>query len=92
MDLHSGFLTKCLELGICAPQYPFTREDKALRSFARHLHNKAKEIAQEKRAQARGVEDLAILPPIEPLQEVELDGHSLDLRLTVQEVDTYGLA
>jgi transposase InsO family protein len=91
VDFHTGFLKKCLELGICAPQYPFTREDKALRSFTRHLHKKAIEIAQEKRAQARGVEDLAILPPIEPLQEVELDGHSLDLRLTVQEVDTYGL-
>lgn len=91
VDFHIGFLTKCEELGICAPQYPFSREGKAQRSFARHLHTKAIEIAQEKRAQARGAEDLAILPPIEPLQEVELDGHSLDIRLTVQEVDTYGL-
>jgi transposase InsO family protein len=91
VDFHNGFLTKCEELGICAPRYPFTREGKALRSFARHLHTKAREIAQEKRAQARSAEDLAILPPIEPLQEVELDGHSLDIRLTVQEVDTYGL-
>lgn len=91
VDFHNGFLTKCKELGICAPQYPFTREGKAQRSFARHLHRKAKEIAAEKRAQARSVEDLALLPPIEPLQEVELDGHSLDIRLTVREVDTYGL-
>lgn len=91
VDFHNGFLTKCKELGISAPQYPFTREGKAQRSFARYLHNKAREIAEEKRAQARGAEDLAILPPIEPLQEIELDGHSLDIRLTVQEVDTYGL-
>jgi len=91
VDFHNGFLTKCEELGIRAPQYPFARESKAQRSFVRHLHNKAIEIAQEKRAKARGTEDLAILPPIEPLQEVELDGHSLDIRLTVREVDTYGL-
>lgn len=91
VDFHNGFLTKCAELGICAPQYPFTREGKGIRSFSRHLHNKVREIAEEKRAQTRSNEDLAILPPIEPLQEIELDGHSLDIRLTVQEVDTYGL-
>lgn len=91
VDFHNGFLTKCTEIGICAPQYPFNREGRAQRSFARHLHNKAREIADEKRSRARSTEDLAILPPIEPLHEVELDGHSLDIRLTVQEVDTFGL-
>ena len=91
VDYHAEFLKKCGELGILTPSYPFALQDKALRSFSRHLHKKAKEIAQEKRAHVRSVEDLAILSPIEPLQEVEVDGHGLDLRLTVQEVDTYGL-
>ncbi|MBY8972729.1 Mu transposase C-terminal domain-containing protein [Pseudomonas sp. P867] len=91
VDFHGGFLKQCEELGIHAPQYPFTSDDRALRSFSRHLHGKAKEIAQKKRARDRHVEDLAILPPIEPLQQIELDGHNIDLRLTVKEVDTFGL-
>lgn len=91
VDYHAEFLKKCGELGIFTPSYPFALQDKALRTFSRHLHKKAKEIAQEKRAHVRSAEDLAILSPIEPLHEVEVDGHSIDLRLTVQEVDTYGL-
>lgn len=91
IELHSDFLKECVGLGISAPQYPFTREDQGRRSFERHLHEFRREYAESVRAKDRGVEDLAVLSTTEPLQEVEVDGHNLDVRVTVQEVDTFGL-
>lgn len=91
VDLHSRFLKLCEELGIVAPEYPFNRASLAERSFARHLHDRVRQREEEQRAKERAVEDLATLPTVEPLQEVELDGHRLGIRLTVQEEDTYGL-
>ncbi|MFK3797082.1 Mu transposase C-terminal domain-containing protein [Pseudomonas sp. NPDC088444] len=91
VDCYRGFIRKCEELGIVAPEYPFTRADKAERSFSRHLLKRVTQKQAEKRAGERSTEDLAILPLTEPLQEVELDGHNIDCRITVEEVDTFGL-
>lgn len=91
VDCYRGFINKCKELGIVAPEYPFTRADQAERSFSRHLLTRVTQKEAEKRARERSTEDLAILPPTEPLQEVELDGHNIDCRITVEEVDTFGL-
>ncbi|MDI3391191.1 Mu transposase C-terminal domain-containing protein [Pseudomonas sp. V98_8] len=91
IDFHSDFLKECEKLEIRAPQYPFARSDRAVRSFERYLHNFKREYAENQRDRELGVDALAILPTTEPLQEVQLDGHNLDIRITVQETDTYGL-
>jgi transposase InsO family protein len=90
-DFHSSFLKDCKDLGIQAPSYPFARQDRASRSFSRHLLSMVKELEEKKRAAERSEEDLALLTPVEPLQEVQLDGHNIDLRTTIVEMDTYGL-
>lgn len=93
VDYHEIFLKECRKLGIQSSEYPFSRKDRALRSFERHLKIFASEIAIAKRDQlAENLKGQESPKVSEPLQEVQIDGHSLDVRLTVQDVDQYGLA
>ncbi|MGK0149615.1 Mu transposase C-terminal domain-containing protein [Pseudomonas putida] len=92
VDLHDLFLKKCRKLGIGDNNYPFNRDDKALRSFEKHLKQLVKEINKAKLAQvAETVSEPELLQISEPLQVIQGDGHCIDLRLTVQEADQYGL-
>lgn len=92
VDIHKLFLKECRKLGVHECEYPFNRKDQARRSFENKFKKFVKENADAKLAQrAATMIEPETLPISEPLQEVQGDGHNLDIRLTIQEVDQYGL-
>lgn len=88
-DLHQVFLAACQELGIGENSYPFNDADFARRAFETHLKAKHKQnLADLEFAYANKI--LEKIDPTEPLDEVEVDGHQVDIRLVIEEQDLYG--
>lgn len=90
---HELFLKACSEQGVLTSEYPFNRRGKAKRALAEYIKQCAREEKSVQRANlAKQLEDRIYIRANAPLQEVQIDGHQLDLRLTVQEQDQYGLS
>lgn len=90
-DLHQDFLAACQELGISKNSYPFNDADFARRTFETHLKAKHKKnLAEAELGYANKV--LEKIDPTEPLDEVEVDGHQIDIQLVIEEQDLYGEA
>lgn len=87
--LHKSFIEKCIEVGITDNQYPFNRKSRAraaLRDYLIKTHKTLK-AADEKRKQLASEE---ILHPTDILEQVEADGHMMDVRLDIEETDSFG--
>jgi len=88
-DLHQDFLAVCQELGIGKNEYPFNDSDFARRTFETHLKVKYKQLlAEVELGYASKISEK--INPTEPLDEVEVDGHQVDIRLVIEEHDLYG--
>jgi transposase InsO family protein len=90
VNVHEAFLKECESVGIKDDQYPLNRKaggSGALRTYLidRHKHYQAE---KEKNSKLRVERDL--FPPMSPLDEVQVDGHNLDIRLVISELDAYG--
>ncbi|XQE65191.1 Mu transposase C-terminal domain-containing protein [Pseudomonas sp. P3C3] len=88
-DIHQVFLDACRGQGIADKDYPFSEADFARRTFETHLKAKYRQHQAETELEnARRVSEK--IEPTEALDEVEVDGHQMDLRLVIEEYDLYG--
>ncbi|MFJ3483280.1 Mu transposase C-terminal domain-containing protein [Pseudomonas sp. NPDC090202] len=91
-SFHDLFLKECRKQGVTMSEYPFNRRGKGKRALAEYIKRCARERANEQREDlARQLEERIYIQASAPLQEIQIDGHQLDLRLTVREKDQYGL-
>jgi hypothetical protein len=88
--LHNAFLQKCASLGIEKYSYPFNRKSSAASALRTYLIGKHKEIGANNELVQYREQNRDIVPPLGVLHEVEADGHMIDIRLTIQEADSYG--
>jgi transposase InsO family protein len=80
----------CETLQISHAAYPFCRKTEAKSALRRHLIDLAKMIkGQEEQANYESnIRD--IVTPVDILDQVEADGHEVDVRLVIEERDSYG--
>jgi transposase InsO family protein len=88
--LHNRFLEQCASLEISNSQYPYNRKTLARSALREYLKARNRELIalQEKERHASDARD--IVPPTDILQQVEADGHMIDIRLVIEEIDSYG--
>ncbi|EJN16858.1 integrase family protein [Pseudomonas sp. GM78] len=88
--LHVAFLAFCRSLEIPTSDYPFCRKTEgrsALRMYLIKKRKALKGLAEQAYHDSR-VRD--IVPPTDILEQVEADGHEVDVRLVIEESDRYG--
>lgn len=88
-DLHQSFLDACRDQGVGDKDYPFSEADLARRTFETHLKAKYRERQAEIELESASRISERI-EPTEALDEVEVDGHQIDLRLVIEDYDLYG--
>ena len=88
--VHNNFLAQCTSLSISKDHYPFNRKTLARSALREYLKSKSKELKalDEKDRNASDINDN--VPPTDILQQVETDGHMLDIRLVIEELDSFG--
>jgi transposase InsO family protein len=88
--LHNAFLEQCASLQVSKNQYPYNRKTLARSALREYLKARNRELLalQEKERLASDTRD--IVPPTDILQQVEADGHMIDIRLVIEETDSYG--
>ncbi len=99
-SIHSKFLKKCREIGIGSEDYPFTTREAGYRTLTNYVKQIQSESWSASVTDAGGrvltatwrAEDDPLLPkPAFPYDAVELDGHKIDLRLTIKIRTPYGI-
>lgn len=88
--LHNAFLEQCASFDINVGQYPYNRKTLARSALREYLKTKNRELIalEEKERQTSDARD--IVPPTDILQQIEADGHMVDVRLVIEETDSYG--
>lgn len=99
-QLHTSFLDACREQGIHESEYPLSQHDQGLRSLyeyvkqLKHSHMLEYVRAHASSDAARLLEGTGQGPsplrPERPYQTVEIDGHRIDMNLTVVINDPFG--
>jgi transposase InsO family protein/transposase-like protein len=88
--LHSAFLALCASLEIPDTKYPFCRKTKARSALRSHLIKTAKTLKSQSEADYNESRVRDIVPPTDIMEDVEADGHEVDIRLVIEETDRYG--
>lgn len=98
-QVHAEFIRRCRKLGIAEDDYPLNQEylgSRSLNTYIKKLiseHPALVAAGKGKRLQGIWIEDNPLKPSaMIPYQIVEIDGHKLDLRLTVSITDQFGCA
>lgn len=89
--LHNAFLKHCDSLSISKDQYPYNRKTLARSALREHLKAKSRELKAQDEKQRNASDLNDNVPPTDILQQVETDGHMVDIRLVIEETDSYGL-
>lgn len=98
--IHKKFLGYCRELGIGPGSYPFSTREAGYRTLIDHIKKIQSESWDQSVLDAGGraltapwrPDDDHLLPkPTFPYDAVELDGHKIDLRLTIKIHTPYGV-
>lgn len=85
--IHYAFLVDCAKLGISGDAYPFCTLDQGYRALCRFAHQVISQSRSErgqraaKKISAHG--DSGVVRPLRPLSRIELDGHRVDMSMTV---------
>jgi len=88
--VHNAFLAHCELLQIGNDHYPFNRKTRARSALREYLKSKNREL-KALDDKARSTSDTNDnVPPTDILQQVETDGHMLDIRLVIEELDSFG--
>ncbi|MGE8360324.1 MULTISPECIES: DDE-type integrase/transposase/recombinase [Pseudomonadaceae] len=88
--IHNAFLVHCTSLSISNDQYPFNRKTLARSALREHLRSKSKELKALDEKERNASDINYNVPPTDILQQVETDGHMLDIRLVIEELDSFG--
>lgn len=100
IDLHSKFIELCRRLNIKSNEYPFNRDEMGLRSLQQYVKKRLSssfelaarsEGATYVRPARHGHELQGSRPAIRLLDEVQIDGHRIDLRLSIAIADPFGM-
>jgi putative transposase len=103
--LHKRFLEKCKDAGIQENEYPFNRDLLGYRSLQalvkiETIRRKSIDAEDDNNDNQPGVASLpnsharelfAMPTPLLPFDAIQFDGHKIDLRLTLKEVDSFGM-
>lgn len=88
--LHNEFLIHCNLLAISKDHYPYNRKTLARSALRVHLKAKSRELKALGEKQRNTSDSNDNVPPTDILQQIETDGHMLDIRLVIEETDSYG--
>lgn len=88
--LHGAFLGQCALLKISSTEYPYNRKSMARSAFREYLKLKSRDLKAAEEKERHDSDTRDIVPPSDILQQVECDGHSIDVRLVIEEFDGYG--
>lgn len=89
-EIHNAFMSLCESLEIPSTAYPFCRKTQAKSALRTYLINAGKRLkAQNEQAYHESKVDENVVP-VDILEQVEADGHEVDIRLVVEESDQYG--
>jgi len=88
--LHNTFLEQCVSLGISGNQYPYNRKTLARSALREYLKARNRELMALEEKERHASDARGIVPPTDILQQVEADGHMIDVRLVIEETDSYG--
>lgn len=89
--IHKKFVRKCVECGIAEDEYPLNQKTEGISSLRKWLQDKHRELRAERELTSfEANEDARDIDPSDILEQVEADGHKLDIRLVIRETDAYG--
>ncbi|MHC8366842.1 integrase [Pseudomonas sp. ZT5P21] len=88
--IHNSFLEQCASVGVSSDQYPYNRKTYARSGLRAYLKKKNKELMALMEKERHDSDTRDIVPPTDILQQVEADGHMIDIRLAIEEIDSYG--
>lgn len=88
--IHNAFLNLCKALGIPDTEYPFCRKTAARSALRRYLIDTAKHLKAQKEKAYHDSDIRDAIAPTDILEQVEIDGHEVDIRLVIEEYDRYG--
>ena len=100
IDMHGKFIELCKKLNIKSNEYPFNRDEMGLRSLQQYVKKRLStsfelaarsEGAKYVRPERHDNEQQRSRPAIRLLDEVQIDGHRIDLRLSVAIADPFGM-
>lgn len=102
--LHKRFLEKCRDAGIGENEYPFNRDllgYRSLQAFVKieTIRSKATDAESDEENQpgvastqnSHTKKSFAMPTPILPFDAIQFDGHKIDLRFTLKQVDPFGM-
>jgi transposase InsO family protein len=89
-EIHEAFLQQCKDVGIREDQYPLNRKVGGVGVLRSYLIDRQKFFQAEKEKNSKSRAERDLFPPMSPLDEVQVDGHNLDVGLVVSEKDAYG--
>lgn len=89
--IHKAFVRECIECGVKEDEYPRNQKTKGISGLRKWLQNKHQELRAEQELQSYASnENARDIDPSDILEQVEADGHKLDIRLVIRDVDAYG--
>ncbi|CAI3802750.1 hypothetical protein DBADOPDK_03123 [Pseudomonas sp. MM223] len=89
--VHKAFIRRCIEAGVAEHEYPLNQKTEGISGLRRWLQDKHRELKAEQELRSSQVnEGVRDIDPSDILEQVEADGHKLDLRLVIREMDAYG--
>jgi transposase InsO family protein len=89
--IHKAFVRKCVECGVGDDEYPLNRKTQGITGLKKWLKDKHREFKAEQELQSSLLNESARdIDPHDILEQVEADGHKLDIRLVIRETDAYG--
>ena len=89
--VHNAFVRECVECGVSEHEYPLNQKTKGISGLRKWLQEKHRELrAQQELQSAEANEGVRDIDPSDILEQVEADGHKLDIRLVIREVNAFG--
>jgi len=89
--IHKAFVRKCVCLGLNEREYPLNQKTQGRTGLRNWLLDKHREMQAERELRSFEVnENARDIDPSDILEQVEADGHKLDIRLVIREKDAYG--
>ncbi|HBN8522220.1 integrase [Pseudomonas aeruginosa] len=88
--VHTAFLEQCVLLGLSQDEYPYNRKTLARSALREYLKSRNRELKALEEKERKSSDARDSVPPSDVLQQVEGDGHMIDVRLVIQESDGYG--
>ncbi|KPU59464.1 integrase core domain protein [Pseudomonas fluorescens] len=89
--IHKAFVRECISCGVGAYEYPLNQKTQGITGLKKWLVDKHRELRAER--ELRFSESNGSVRDIDPsdiLEQIEADGHKLDIRLVIRERDAYG--